>query len=267
MLVILNNNLFTLSKCLLSYSLWIQWQEQLKWKLIVLQIEIFTFCTFMYMYLRMLAPISDLLQQTGIDIFSLYRKNLLVTSLPHHSIEIVKEVFHHKLTDFFFFFWESKIFDLYGRTALARNECSHKRFVVNINTVVSGEGAKNYTVILISCLDYCQSFAKCKYLPHLAQIILQITQEQSGQQQPVSYKNGACVFQATPRAILGKKSLWRRCSGPWRCSARGPECHRTMMCPSHLSVTSENRGEHQWDQKSRERFVLKHSNCLVSFAH
>lgn len=56
----------------------------------------------------------------------------MVTSFPCHSIEIL----HHK------FFKESKISDPYGETALVRNECSHKRFLVNINTVVSGEGAK-----------------------------------------------------------------------------------------------------------------------------
>lgn len=66
----------------------------------------------------------------------------MVTSLHRHSTEIVKDMFHHKLTDFFFFFWESKISDPYGRTALAGNECSHKRILVNINTVASGEGAK-----------------------------------------------------------------------------------------------------------------------------
>lgn len=79
---------------------------------------------------------------------------------------------------------------------------------------------RNYIVILISCLGYCQSFAKCKYLIHLAQIMLQITQEQSGQQQPVSYKNGECVFQANPRSIL-LEGLWNRGFWPWRSSMWG----------------------------------------------
>lgn len=121
---------------------------------------------------------------------------------------------------------------------------------------------RNYIVILISCLDYCQSFAKCKYLPHLAQIILQIIQEQSGQQQPVSYRNGRCVFQASPRSVLCRRTLSNRCFWLWRrsvlgqledLSATGP-WHATVSLPS-LCPLWEQRGTLMGPVKQRKSCI------------
>lgn len=66
-------------------------------------------------------------------------------SWPEEITEKVREIVHHKLT---VFFRETKTSDTFDRPASLGNECQCRSFLVNINIVVSGEGAmRNYIVI------------------------------------------------------------------------------------------------------------------------